>query len=67
MAESIVQDWLAEYESLEESEIPTFISMQDNNPDITDAIHSIFNTRTKYPEVSESYFSILVTVTQFKV
>lgn len=52
MAESIVQDWLAEYESLEESEIPTFISMQDNNPDITDAIHSIFNTRTKYPEVS---------------
>ncbi|KAL5287813.1 FAM126B family protein [Megaselia abdita] len=54
MAESIVQDWLAEYESLEASEIPTFISMQDNNPDITDAIHSIFNSRTKYPELIHS-------------
>lgn len=51
MAESIVQDWLAEYESLQPEEISAFINMHENNQEIADAIYTIFNERLKYPKV----------------
>ncbi|XP_055917940.1 hyccin isoform X1 [Eupeodes corollae] len=51
MAEAIVQDWLAEYESLQPSEMQSFASLHENNQEIAEAIYTIFNERLKYPEL----------------
>lgn len=55
MAESIVSDWLAEYERIEDSptEVQTFIAEHENNHEVSSAIFSIINERLKYPDVSK--------------
>lgn len=52
MAESLVSDWLADYATLEKSEIRSFAAQHENNHDIASALYTILNERTKYPEVS---------------
>lgn len=52
MAESIVSDWLAEYTSLEPTELQTFIAEHENNHEVSSALFTIINERLKYPDVS---------------
>ena len=52
MAEAIVSDWLAEYNSLEPQEIRTFAALHAENHELSTAIHSILNDKTKHSEVS---------------
>ena len=52
MAESIVTDWLADYDALESSEIRTFAAEHENNHEISSALFTIINERLKYPDVS---------------
>lgn len=52
MAESIVSDWLAEYEALEPTELQSFIADQENNHEVSSALFTIINERLKYPDVS---------------
>lgn len=52
MAESIVSDWLSEYDSLEPEELRSFAAQhENNNHDLSTAIYTILNDRTKYSEV----------------
>lgn len=54
MAESIVSDWLSEYDSLEPEELRSFAAQhENNNHDLSTAIYTILNDRTKYSEVSQ--------------
>lgn len=52
MAASIVNDWLAEYNSLEPQEIRSFAAFHAENHELSTAIQTILNDRTKHPEVS---------------
>lgn len=52
MAESIVSDWLAEYGTLESTELQSFIADQENNHEVSSALFTIINERLKYPDVS---------------
>lgn len=52
MAESIVTDWLAEYASLEPTEMQTFIAEHETNHEVASALFTIINERLKYPDVS---------------
>jgi protein FAM126 len=52
MAEAIVSDWLAEYNSLEPQEIRTFAALHAENHELSTAIHSILNDKAKHSEVS---------------
>lgn len=55
MAEAIVTDWLADYLSLDPSEIRAFASQHENNHEIASALFTIINERIKYPDVSEKF------------
>lgn len=52
MAESIVSDWLAEYASLEPTEMQTFVAGHEHNHEVSSALFTIINERLKYPDVS---------------
>lgn len=52
MAEAIVSDWLAEYNSLEPQEIRSFAALHAENHELSTAIHSILNDKTKHLDVS---------------
>lgn len=52
MAEAIVSDWLAEFNSLEPEELKTFSALHAENHELSTAIHTILNDRTKHLEVS---------------
>uniref|UniRef100_A0A0K8TRW8 Putative beta-catenin-tcf/lef signaling pathway component drctnnb1a n=1 Tax=Tabanus bromius TaxID=304241 RepID=A0A0K8TRW8_TABBR len=54
MAESIVTEWMAEYASLQSSEIHSFALMHENNQEVADALYTIFNERIKYPDLVHS-------------
>ncbi|XP_055379683.1 hyccin isoform X2 [Condylostylus longicornis] len=55
MAEAIVQDWLSEYESIEDDEeMRVFANMHEMNPEVVDAIYTILNERIKYPDLVHS-------------
>lgn len=64
MAESIVNDWLADYAALEPSEIRTFAAQHEDNYEISSALFSIINERIKYPDVSERPFSLNVQINE---
>lgn len=53
MAESIVADWLADYEALEPAELRTFAAQHEHNHEIAHALFTIIGERVKYPDVSE--------------
>lgn len=52
MAESLVTDWLADYEVLDPKEIRAFATQHEHNHEITSALFTIINERLKYPDVS---------------
>lgn len=52
MADAIVSDWLAEYNSLEPQEIRTFAALHAENHELSTAIHAILNDKTKHSDVS---------------
>lgn len=52
MAESLVTDWIADYSSLDASEIRTFAAQHEHNHEIASALFSILNERHKYTDVS---------------
>lgn len=52
MAESLVTDWLADYETLDPQEIRAFAAQHEHNHEISSALFTIINERLKYPDVS---------------
>ncbi|CRK96204.1 CLUMA_CG009632, isoform A [Clunio marinus] len=51
MADAIVSDWLAEYNSLEPQEIRTFAALHAENHELSTAIQTILNDKTKHSEL----------------
>ncbi|XP_055707815.1 hyccin isoform X2 [Phlebotomus papatasi] len=54
MAESLVTDWIADYSSLDASEIRTFAAQHEHNHEIASALFSILNERHKYTDLLHS-------------
>lgn len=52
MAEAIVSDWLAEYNSLEPQEMRSFAALHTENHELSTAIQTILNDKTKHSDVS---------------
>lgn len=53
MAESLVQDWLAEFEELlEPSQLKSFFLQNEENHEITSAIFAVLGEPHRFPEVS---------------
>lgn len=52
MVESLVTDWVADYEALDPKEIRAFASQHEHNHEISSALFTIINERLKYPDVS---------------
>lgn len=52
MAEAIIADWISDYSSLQESELRTFAAQHENDFEISKALYTILNERTKYKDVS---------------
>ena len=51
MAESIIHDWLSDFNSLQESEMKSFAAQHENNHEMSTALYTILNERNKYKEV----------------
>lgn len=58
MAEAIVSDWIAEFNSLEPEELKTFSALHNENHELSTAIQTIFNDRTKHSEVIMKLFYV---------
>lgn len=52
MAESIVTDWINDFNALEPEELKTFASLHTENHELSTAIHTVLNDRAKHTEVS---------------
>lgn len=51
MAEAIVSDWLAEYNSLEPQEIRSFAALHAENHELATAIQTILSDKARHSEV----------------
>ncbi|XP_055606530.1 hyccin isoform X1 [Uranotaenia lowii] len=51
MAEAIISDWIADYNSLQESEVRTFAAQHENDFEISKALYTVLNERTKYKDL----------------
>jgi hypothetical protein len=51
MAESIVTDWIADFNSLEPQQLKSFAALHAENHELSTAIHTIFNDKSKHQEV----------------
>ncbi|EAT40253.1 AAEL007985-PA [Aedes aegypti] len=51
MAESIISDWIAEYNSLQESELRSFAAQHENDYEISKALYTVLNERAKYKDL----------------
>uniref|UniRef100_A0A182NI25 Hyccin n=1 Tax=Anopheles dirus TaxID=7168 RepID=A0A182NI25_9DIPT len=51
MAEAIIADWISDYSALQESELRTFAAQHENDFEISKALYSILNERTKYKDL----------------
>lgn len=51
MAESIISDWISDYNSLQESELRTFVAQHENDFEISKALYTILNERAKYKDL----------------
>lgn len=56
MAESIVSDWLAEYNSLEPQEIRSFAALHAENHELSTSIQSILSDKSKHSDVSANWW-----------
>ncbi|KAG5678557.1 hypothetical protein PVAND_008222 [Polypedilum vanderplanki] len=50
MAESIVTDWIGDFNSLEPQQLKTFAALHAENHELSTAIHTIFNDKSKHQE-----------------
>jgi hypothetical protein len=53
MAESIVSDWIGDYNALEPQEIKSFAALHAENHELSTAIHSVLNDKPKHQEVKK--------------
>lgn len=52
MAEALVQDWISEYESLQEpSQVKSFCAETEANHEITTALFAVLGERDRFTEV----------------
>uniref|UniRef100_A0A182QAS9 Uncharacterized protein n=1 Tax=Anopheles farauti TaxID=69004 RepID=A0A182QAS9_9DIPT len=51
MAEAIIADWISDYSALQESELRTFAAQHENDFEISKALYTILNERTKYKDL----------------
>lgn len=51
MAESIVTDWLNDFNALEPEELKSFAALHSDNHELSTAIHNVLNDKTKHQEV----------------
>lgn len=51
MAESIVTDWINDFNALEPEELKSFAALHSDNHELSTAIHSVLNDRSKHQEV----------------
>lgn len=56
MAESIVTDWINDFNALEPEELKSFAALHSENHELSTSIHSVLNDRSKHPEVLNNYF-----------
>jgi hypothetical protein len=54
MAESIVTDWINDFNALEPEELKSFAALHTENHELSTSIHSVLNDRSKHPEVSNN-------------
>lgn len=54
MAESLVQDWLSDYENLQSSEVRSFCIQNEQNYDISSALFTVLGERDKFSEVGRT-------------
>jgi hypothetical protein len=59
MADAIVNDWIAEYNSLQPEEVRSFASQHENNHELSTALYTILNDKNKYFDVSSHYSNLL--------
>lgn len=51
MAENIVQDWIAEFEQLEPSQVKSYCVQNEENHEITSALFAVLGERDRFTEV----------------
>ncbi len=51
MAESIVMDWISDFNALEPEELKSFAALHTENHELSTAIHAILNDKSKHQEV----------------
>ncbi|KFB51604.1 hypothetical protein ZHAS_00019677 [Anopheles sinensis] len=51
MAEAIIADWISDYSSLQDTELRTFAAQHENDFEISKALYTILNERTKYKDL----------------
>ncbi|XP_058836708.1 hyccin isoform X1 [Topomyia yanbarensis] len=51
MAEAIISDWISDYESLQDSELRTFVAQHENDFEISKALYTVLNERAKYKDL----------------
>lgn len=52
MAESIVSDWISDYNSMEPQQIKSFAALHVENHELSTAIHTLLHDKSKHQEVS---------------
>lgn len=48
MADVLVRDWMEEFDSLTESEIPTYSTEQEHNHEVMIALYDVLSDPSKY-------------------
>jgi hypothetical protein len=51
MAESIVSDWINDFNALEPQQLRSFAALHNENHELSTAIHTLLNDKTKHQEV----------------
>lgn len=51
MAESIVSDWINDFNGLEPQQLRSFAALHSENHELSTAIHTLLNDKSKHQEV----------------
>lgn len=62
MAESIVSDWINDFNALEPEELKSFAALHTENHELSTAIHTVLNDRSKHTEVSKIITIIIIII-----
>ena len=52
MADSIVADWISDFNALEPQQLKTFAALHAENHELSTAIHTLLQDKAKHQEVS---------------